>query len=64
MQPSIKRRTFLQLLGVPALAALWPRAAQAQPPHQQGLAYSDSVGTVDLAPLHDGNLITGIEYGS
>lgn len=65
MQPSIKRRSFLQaLIGVPALAALWPRVAHAQPLSHEGLTYSDSDGTTDLAVLDDGNLTTGIVYGA
>ena len=59
----IKRRTFLQLFAIPALAALWPRAAEAQAA-QDGLAYTDSDGNTDLSTLHDANLTTGVTYQS
>lgn len=63
MQPSIKRRSFLQgLLGAGALAALWPRVPPAQAQQHTGLVYTDSEGTADLTALSDGNIATGIEY--
>lgn len=62
MQPRIKRRTFLQLFGLPALAALWPREVQAQ--QYDGLIFTDSEGNTPLAALSDNNLATGIEYAA
>lgn len=62
MQPSIKRRTFLQLLTLPALAFLRPSAAQAQA--QTGIIYTDSEGNTNFTPLHDNNAQTGIEYNA
>lgn len=58
----IKRRTFLQLLSIPALAALWPRASQAQA--GDGPFYTDDLGTADLAPVHDNDLATSAIYGA
>lgn len=63
----MQRRSFLQLLSLPALAALWPRAAQAQPSELLiGLSYTDSDGTAPalLDILKDDDLTTGIEYPS
>jgi hypothetical protein len=63
MQPSIKRRTFLQLLGLPALAFVRPRYARSQEaPHYDGLTYTDSEGNTDFSSLHDNNRTTGVEY--
>ena len=62
MQPSIKRRTFLQaLFGAGALAALWPGATRAQPQYD-GLSYSDDSGTTNFAAMSDGDTASGIEY--
>lgn len=61
----MQRRTFVKLLTLPALAALWPRAAQAQPAElRANLIYTDSEGTAPglLDVLKDDNLTTGIEY--
>ncbi len=60
----MRRRTFVQLLSLPFLAALWPRAksVQAQTQTFSGLVLTDSVGTPDLSSLIDGDPTTGIEY--
>jgi hypothetical protein len=58
----VKRRTFLQLFALPALAFLKPAQAQAQ--EQTGLTYSDSDGNTDFSALSDGNTQTGIEYAA
>lgn len=57
----MRRRSFLHaLFGVPALTFIRPRMTQAQtsdPPW-----YSDDLSTANLAPVHDSDLATGIEY--
>lgn len=63
----MQRRSFLQLLMLPALVSLRPRAVQAiEPELQAGLTYTDSEGTAQalLDVLKDKNLTTGIEYPS
>jgi hypothetical protein len=48
---------------LPALAALWPRATQAQDaPRADGLHFTDDSGNADLTALADNDLNTGIEY--
>lgn len=58
----MKRRLFLKLFSLPALAFARGRASVAPP--RVGLIYSDSVGTpsIALAVLKDDNPQTGIEY--
>lgn len=64
IQPSIKRRTFLQgLFALPPMVLFRPRAALWA--ERLGLSYSDSEGTsaASLNVLKDDDMITfGIEY--
>jgi hypothetical protein len=61
------RRTFLQLLSLPALSLVYlPVAATPppDPPTRAGLVYTDSDGHSDAAlqALHDDDLHSGITY--
>jgi hypothetical protein len=60
MQPNkIKRRTFLQaLFGAPLLTFLHPRVSLQTSDH----TYTDDIGTADLSPVHDNDLLTGLDY--
>lgn len=60
----MQRRLFLQILTLPPLAALWPRATPAQAARYDGLTYTDSENTPNLDVLKDDDLTTGIEYQS
>jgi hypothetical protein len=60
----MQRRSFLKILTLPPLAALWPRAVQAQEAPYAGLSYTDSESTsaLTLDTLKDNNIATGVEY--
>lgn len=58
----MQRRSFIQaLFGVPVLAFVRPKLVAAAQ-SSDGPTYTDDLSTANLAPVHDSDLATGIEY--